>query len=41
MKPRGTRYFLFTPWERLRFLDGLIGWLPFGAQYCTIAERTR
>jgi ubiquinone/menaquinone biosynthesis C-methylase UbiE len=39
LSPRQTQYFLFTPWERLRFLDRAIGWLPLGAQYCTIADR--
>jgi ubiquinone/menaquinone biosynthesis C-methylase UbiE len=35
----GTHYFLFTPWERLQFVDRLIGWLPLGAQYCVTATR--
>jgi ubiquinone/menaquinone biosynthesis C-methylase UbiE len=39
LKPLGTSFFLFTPWERLRFLDRLLGWLPFGAQYCVVAAR--
>ncbi len=39
LKPVSTNYFLFTPWERLKFLDFVLGWVPLGAQYCAIAAR--
>jgi SAM-dependent methyltransferase len=38
LKPLSSRFFLFTPWERLRRLDALLGWLPMGAQYVMTAE---
>ncbi len=34
-----TNYFLFTPWETLKFVDRFFGWLPVGAQYCVTASR--
>jgi ubiquinone/menaquinone biosynthesis C-methylase UbiE len=39
LKPLSSRYILFTPWERLRTVDRVLGWLPVGAQYAFIAER--
>lgn len=39
LKPVKSQYFLFSPWERLGFVDRFFGWLPLGAQYTVIAER--
>jgi ubiquinone/menaquinone biosynthesis C-methylase UbiE len=39
LSPQETRYFLFTPWEKLRVLDRVFGRVPLGAQYCTVSTR--
>ena len=39
LKLLSTRYFLFTPWEKLKFVDRAFNWFPLGAQYVVVAER--
>lgn len=42
LDPFESRYILFTPFEGafFRALDRMFGWLPLGAQYATLANRT-
>jgi ubiquinone/menaquinone biosynthesis C-methylase UbiE len=39
LKPVSCRYFLFTPWARMKRLERGISRLPLGAQYMLTAER--